>query len=480
MENITLVAFLLLVFCFTNTYYAPNSYAQPVDCLASDREALIDFKDGLDDPANQLSSWIDRKCCQWHGIRCDNRTGAVVAIDLPGSYNRYGLLNPSGVVRPSLMKLKSLRHLDLSLNSFNGIPIPAFLGSLENLQYLNLSYAGFRGKIPRNFGNLSHLKSLDISSEVLSLHAETLKWVTGLVSLEHLALRGVDLSMVGTDWVSAINTLPSLVELHLSDCSLQGHIPILPSLNFTSLAVMDLRSNDIVSKIPDWLVNITSLHHIDISHNHMYGSIPLGFGEMPNLLSLKLLDNENLTANCSQLFRGRWEKTQVLNLAANQIYGKLPSSFGNLTSLVHLDLSDNHIEGELPVSIGPIPISRGSLQKLTSLDLGVNRLNGTLPESIGQLSQLQILSVIDNQLTGPSFPAWLKSQNKVDYLDFSNAGVSGFVPNWFWDMSSNMSYLNISHNELQGKLPTPIPIAQFTAVDLSFNKLRDQFTFRQC
>ncbi|XLU48351.1 hypothetical protein S245_043165 [Arachis hypogaea] len=71
---------------------------------------------------------------------------------------------------------------------------------------------------------------------------------------------------------------------------------------------------------------------------------------------------------------------------------------------------------------------------------------------------------------GPSFPAWLKSQNKVDYLDFSNAGISGFVPNWFWDMSSNMSYLNISHNELQGKLPTPIPIAQFTAVDLSFNK----------
>jgi hypothetical protein len=137
--NLLLVLYLIAKICVS------NGNVQLVKCLESDRDALIGFKNGLDDPENRLSSWQGSNCCQWSGISCDNSRGAVVAVDLhnpppfySNSSGRYVLWNLSGDVRPSLLKLKSLRHLDLSFNTFNGIPIPVFLGSLENLQYLNL------------------------------------------------------------------------------------------------------------------------------------------------------------------------------------------------------------------------------------------------------------------------------------------------------------------------------------------------------
>ncbi|RHN59959.1 putative non-specific serine/threonine protein kinase [Medicago truncatula] len=601
MGNMSQVEMLILLVYGLLVAISVNSNTVAIQCLASDQEALIDFKNGIEDSHNRLSSWRSNNCCQWHGICCDNITGAVVAIDLHNPYrkpyhsspNKYEMWNLRGELRPSLMKLKSLRHLDLSFNTFRAIPIPKFLGSLVNLQYLNLSNAGFAGLIPPHLGNLSHLQSLDLGA--FRLHVENLHWLAGLVSLKHLAMDRVDLSSVArTDWVSTLNQLPSLMKLHLSSCKLFGHIPSPTSLNFTSLAVLDLSSNNFVSKIPDWVVNISTLTHIDISSGGLYGKIPLGLRDLPNLKFLSLGGNGNLTANCSQLFMRGWRKIEMLGLSGNKLHGTLPSSFGNLTSLTYLDLGYNSIEGGIPSSIGklcrlkyfglstnnltgtlpeflqgidecpsrkplpnlmyfimennqlygkipdwlveldnligitlaynllegPIPVSIGSLPNLNYLILTGNKLNGTLPYSIGQLSKLSHLDVSFNQLTGmvteehfsrltkletvilssnsltmnvsanwippfqisfllmgscvlgPSFPPWLKSQNKVVYLDFSNASIVGFIPNWFWDISSGSEFLNMSHNELQGWLPNPMHVGSDSdGVDLSFNLL---------
>ncbi|KAH7527916.1 hypothetical protein FEM48_Zijuj05G0017000 [Ziziphus jujuba var. spinosa] len=150
-----------------------------VNCLDSDKEALMDFKTGLHDPENRLSSWKGSNCCQWQGISCNNTTGAVIAVDLHnphGSSSRHDFWSLSGEIRPSLTKLKSLRHLDLSFSTFNDNLIPEFFGYLKDLQYLNLSNAGFSGAIPPNLGNLSSLQYLDIESLDLLVH--NLEWDT--------------------------------------------------------------------------------------------------------------------------------------------------------------------------------------------------------------------------------------------------------------------------------------------------------------
>ncbi|MCH81649.1 LRR receptor-like serine/threonine-protein kinase FLS2-like, partial [Trifolium medium] len=397
------------------------------------------------------------------------------------------------------MKLKSLRSLDLSFNTFKEIPIPKFFGSLVNLQYLNLSNAGFAGIIPPHLGNLSHLISLDLAYD--SLHVESLEWVAGLVSLKHLAMDGVDLSLVaGSDLVSALNQLPFLMELHLSSCHLFSHISSPPYLNFTSLAFLDLSSNyGVFPKILDWLVNISTLQHIDISDSGLYGKIPLGLRDLPKLQSLNLEDNYNLIANCSQLFMKGWERLQVLIFRSNKLNGMLPSTFGNLTSLTYLDLSFNAIEGGIPSSVGELcnlnilDLSRNNMtgtlpeflqgiencpyrKPLSNMVLflaSYNQLHGKIPDWLVQLENLAGIGIANNLLEGP-IPLSIGSLQNLAILVLEGNKLNGTLPDSLGQLSK-LSYLDVSSNQLTGMgwLPNPLSMAVDSPVivDLSFNLL---------
>ncbi|CAN1772820.1 Receptor-like protein EIX2 [Linum perenne] len=301
--------------------------------------------------------------------------------------------------------------------------------------------------------------------------------------------------------------LPGLTEVHLSSCGLTGSSSLaLGRVNFTSLSVLDLSFNDFSARFPSWLANLTRLSHLDLSSS--------GF-ELPELQLLNLAMNYNLSASCSQLFRGNWGKIKVLNFASNKLHGKLPDSIGNLSSLRDFDLFENNVEGAVPSSIGKLcnlqsldfsgnnltgklPDWLGKLEALVELSLDNNLLQGPIPDSLGNLqnfatlAKLKILLLSSNSLVfdvgsswlprfqarnldlgscqlGPSFPTWLRTQREVMYLDFSNASISDTIPTWFWDISSNLSLLNVSFNQLTGQLPNKLKIAPFADVDFSSN-----------
>lgn len=176
------------------------------------------------------------------------------------------------------------------------------------MPYLNLSKAGFTGVIPASLGNLSSLQFLDVSSEFGSLSSDSLEWVAGPVSLKHLAMTEVDLSMVGSGLVWMLSRLSFLNELHLSECQISGSISSFNPVNLTSLSVLDLSFKSFSSGFPDWVVNISSLTYVDSSYCGLAGRIPLGFGELPNLQYLNLAGNSNLSACCYQLLRRSWKK----------------------------------------------------------------------------------------------------------------------------------------------------------------------------
>ena len=346
MEKISILGFILAILYFITTELASNGHTHIDNNVQSEQKALIDFKSGLKDPNNRLSSWKGSNYCSWQGISCENGTGFVISIDLHNPYPRenvyenWSSMNLSGEISPSLIKLKSLKYLDLSFNSFKAMPVPQFFASLKNLIYLNLSSAGFSGSIPSNLRNLSSLQYLDLSSgyfpnidfEYLddidyeyfnNLFVENIEWMTDLVSLKYLGMNNVNLSLVGSRWVEVANKLPSLTELHLGGCSLFGSFPSPSFVNFTSLAVIAINLNDFNSKFPEWLLNVSNLVSIDISQNLLHGRIPLGLGELPNLQYLYLFENFYLNGNISQLLRKSWKKIEVLNLAYNELYGKL-------------------------------------------------------------------------------------------------------------------------------------------------------------
>nr|XP_043639043.1 receptor-like protein EIX2 [Erigeron canadensis] len=592
------------------------------DTLKNERQALLQFKHDIIDVADRLSSWnnANTDCCRWSGIVCDNFTGHVQELHLRGPDPELEDASTQvlgGNIDPSLLLLKQLKHLDLSCNDFQATEIPSFIGSLRNLRYLNLSKSQFYGQIPPQIGNLSRLVVLDLGNGpwLTNVPVNSLHWLSGLPLLQYLGMSGYDLSSA-SDWLQEINTLPSLVELHLSSCNLTRVPHNLTKVNITSLTVLDLSYNIFDSLMPTWifsltklvsldltrclfhgpvservsgfhnmtelkivhvsendfmnstsvlsgLLSVTSLVSIDISTCNLSFSILGGLQNMASLVSIDISQNQikevlpnsfgnlcnlryvDLRANyfngsVSELLNNFCEcsspKLEYLALTANILSGHLPDRLGKLQNLVTLDLAFNYISGTVPDSLGrlsflkelmlnvnslsgQLPDTIGYLTSLEWLEISFNNFTGRLPVTIGKLWNLKYLSVHHNLLTGdvtedhfanltalnniwaeanmlmlklsdskwvppfkldvlrigswnlgPRFPSWLQSQGNLTELDIANTGISDIMPSWFWSTFSNIVFLNISHNKVQGMLVGDIRIlARNAVVDLSHN-----------
>ncbi|RVW24454.1 Receptor like protein 30 [Vitis vinifera] len=302
-------------------------------CIEVERKALLEFKHGLKDPSGWLSSWVGADCCKWKGVDCNNQTGHVVKVDLKsgGDFSRLG-----GEISGSLLDLKHLTYLDLSLNDFQGIPIPNFLGSFERLRYLDLSHAQFGGMIPPHLGNLSQLRYLDLFGGVYPMRVSNLNWLSGL---------------------SSLNTL--IWGIHFPQYSN-------PFVNLTSVSVIDLSNNNFNTTLPGWLFNISTLMDLYLIGATIKGPIPhVNLRCLRNLVILDLSYN-SIGSEGIELVNGLSTCTnnslERLNLGGNQFGGQLPDSLGLFKNLKSLDLSSNNI-------VGPFPNSIQHLTNLERLDL---------------------------------------------------------------------------------------------------------------
>ncbi|XP_058733044.1 receptor-like protein EIX2 [Vicia villosa] len=201
-----------------------------------------------------------------------------------------------------------------------------------------------------------------------------------------------------------------------------------------------MTNNQLHGKIPDWLVHLENLASLSLAHNLLEGPIPASLGSLQNIIFLELQDNK--------------------------LNGILPTSLGQLAMLSKLDVSSNQFTGM---------VTEDHFAKLSELKILIMSSNSfTMNVSANWIPPFQVSFLhMSSCPLGPSFPLWLKSQSKLQYLDFSNASIVGFIPNWFWDISSHLVIFNMSHNELRGRLPNPMPVAVASPVmvDLSFNLL---------
>lgn len=139
---------------------------------------------------------------------------------------------------------------------------------------LQLPSANLTGALPRDFGQLTNLRSLYLSSNALS----------GTIPLElgySSSLSDLDLShnlLKGSLPASVWNLCDRLVSLRLHGNGLSGSLPdpALPDATCKNLGFLDLGQNEFSGTFPEFVLGFHALKQLDLGDNMLSGPIPEG------------------------------------------------------------------------------------------------------------------------------------------------------------------------------------------------------------
>ncbi|XP_042047252.1 probable LRR receptor-like serine/threonine-protein kinase At3g47570 [Salvia splendens] len=484
----------------------------PTTCSTNqtDQLSLLAIKSSLQDPQGALSSWNQTlPLCSWRGIQC--RGNRVVALTL----SSLGLV---GNLSPHIGNLSLLTNITLRDNSFQG-PIPPQITLLPMLQLLDFRNNSFMGEIPKNIYNCTNLVRLDFTMNFLS--GAIPNELGFLPKLEIIAFSRNHFSGLIP---SSIGNITTLQRLSLGSCNFSGEIP--ESLGrLHSLESLQLSENNFTGSIPHALFNISSIIYFDVSINSLEGIIPSSTGvTLPNIAVLLL--EGNLFSGPIPSFISNASLIEWIVLSTNQFTGPIPnlerltliqdfflhsnlieddmsfiSSLTNSTKLERFDVSENMLSGSLPESLGnlsilvnmfdihknqihgSIPLGIGNLVNLDVVDLSHNLLDGQIPESMSKLSNLRNLFMGRNRFRG-ELPSLFGNMTHLSRFQLygnelsgnvpSSLGLlfTGLIPREIMRLSSLSIVLNLSHNALEGSIPSEVgSLRNLAALDLSSNRL---------
>ncbi|XP_058074267.1 probable LRR receptor-like serine/threonine-protein kinase At3g47570 [Magnolia sinica] len=384
---------------------------------ATDRLALLHFKHLItDDPLHSLSSWNHTlHFCHWQGITCGGRRHPQRVTVL--NLTSQNLVGP---ISPYISNLTFLRIIDLSDNSFHG-EVPEEIGHLFRLQYLFLSNNRFVGEIPANLTHCSELK-------VLSLYKNEF---TGSIPIELCSLLKLIRWTVSKNNLTgsippSLGNLSSLTFLQLSYNNLEGSIP--GELNrLVSIKFLAFGFNKLSGTIPPQLYNLSSIIAFDVGGNRFHGNLPPNLGvTLPNL--------------------------QELYFGGNQFTGSIPVSLTNASGLVDIELLNNSFSGSVPMNLG-------SLKGLTWLSFSLNRLG------VGKASDLSFLDSLTNC-------------SSLEHLDVSRNHLSGVLPDFIANLSTQLTTLGFGSNRIFGSIPSGIQnLVGLTGLGMEYNFLTGTIPF---
>ncbi|KAL8141902.1 hypothetical protein V2J09_014934 [Rumex salicifolius] len=376
--------------------------------------------------------------------------------------------------------LARVTDIDLSYNMLTGI-IPGWIFTRPSLESLSLSYNLFTGISEFEIGSTSSMILFDADSN--HLQGKIPDGIFELRNLIDLWLR--ENNLTGTIPLSRIHKLQSIKWLSLSDNSLSiiddmdatdskptwssfdaislcscnlGHFPGFLKEQ-VNLTRLELSNNGIHGIVPDWLLSFGALDYLNLSHNSLVG----GLEHLP----WQRMEDIDIRYN---LFHGAVPvpspTTNYFWASNNQFTGEIPPSLCNISELRLLDLAQNNLTGNIPDCFASL-ISK----QLYILDLRQNQLHGAIPSFLFQnCSTLSTLSLSGNKLEGP-IPQSINKCSQLQLLDLSSNSLNDTFPHWLGTLPSLEVFI-LASNNLQGSLMAsntvnPFPVMQI--LDISNN-----------
>ncbi|KAL7174953.1 hypothetical protein ACSBR2_028706 [Camellia fascicularis] len=312
-----------------------------------------------------------------------------------------------------------------------------FIANLTRLRFLQLVNNNFFGIIPLEFSSLQHLSNL---------------WLKG--------------NNVEGQIPKSFSLLTNLAFVNLQANKLTGEIPTEIG-NFLGLWNLTLYNNQFTGEIPFSITNASLMYSLDVEDNHLKGELPSEIvANLPELSYLYLSYNDMVSHdNNSNLvsFFTSLKNCMILDeleLASMDLGGRLPTSIGQLVgNLTSLLLQENKIKGSIPPTLV-------NLTQLTVLNLTYNLLSGTIPTKINFLLDLN-----HNLFTGV-IPPSLGQCTDISKLDLSYNKLTGNIPPEISGLQEIRIFLNLSHNHLEGPLPIELrKLENVQEIDLSSNNL---------
>uniref|UniRef100_A0A7S2N1H4 L domain-like protein n=1 Tax=Helicotheca tamesis TaxID=374047 RepID=A0A7S2N1H4_9STRA len=286
----------------------------------------------------------------------------------------------------------------------------------------------------------------------------------------------------------------NIISLWIPNNAMSGELPFAEITQLTSLRMLAFQLNrDLTGTIPDSISQLTNLEMLALSDNQFSETLPASMEKMTSLASI-MLDDNLLSGEITPIIS--LPNLEVVYLEDNFFDGQLDESyFSEAIELKHIDMSDNDFTGQLPshwfempklqvldmhgnfningkipdipaeqtellvlalhenALTGEIPPSISNLRKLRHLDVANNRLTGAVPEAISELTDLNYLFLGMNNYTENKIPTFLRNLTSLVDLSLKQMNLIGNIPEWIATDLETLRLLDLDGNRLKGNIP---------------------------
>lgn len=395
-NTITLLAAFFVTICAVQ--------AQDADCNVSDteRQALIDFYNATngDNWRNTLlgeNPWLindpNSSVCDWYGVSVQD--GSVSRIQL----NDSGL---SGIIPDAIGSLSQLQTLELSSNRLSG-KIPAGLANLAASGTLDVLTIDNNSFIFRDFNSEYATYAAELTTFTYTPQSKVYPDRNRYVVLGEtftLAPKTLTSTDNSYQWKSS-STIPGATNREL----------VISNATFDDISWYDCTVTN--SKIPNLTINSERIRV------RMFETTC----NIPDTEDQALLDFYESTNGSSWTDNTNWSTDTTVC----EWFGIGVGRFSNLPSG----------EGDL-----------------LSIELENNGLSGTLPEIFDALDNLGTLVLRNNNISGKLPSNWGSSSN-ISFIDLSNNNFSGAIPATFFSIYNYIDRIDLTDNQLSGKIEFP-------------------------